>query len=361
MTQKLKVGIIGCGNIAWEKHLPNLKAHEAVDLVAFHDHNGDLAQKSLAAFGSDHAKVYGSAEDLLASGIDVVHICTPNSTHAPLSIAALNQGLHVLCEKPMAMNLDEAKAVQKAVHGSGKKYSLGCQNRFRRDSLYLKALGDADYFGHIYHAKAHAIRRRAVPVWGKFLSKEAQGGGPLIDIGVHALDLTFWLMDNFDPLYVSGMTYQELGKQEGLFNSFGPWDPAAFEVEDSAFAFIVMKNGATVLLESSWALNSLHLGEAKTTLCGTKAGADMDDGLRINGDQNGTLFTLHPNLDSSSLEYYDDSKNDPMPVEIKSWIDSILTDQDPCVTVDQSLAVMKVIDAIYKSAERKAPVFIDEV
>jgi len=357
MANKLKVGIIGCGNIAWEKHLPNLFKNTAVNIMAFYDHDANRAKEALIKFGTEDALVYQSANDLLNAPIDVVHICTPNNTHADLSIAALNKGIHVMCEKPMALNLDEAQKVYDAVKTSGKKYTVGCQNRFRRDSQYLKMLGEKDYFGDIYQAKAHAIRRRAVPVWGTFLNKEAQGGGALIDIGVHALDLTLWLMDNFEPLYVVGKANYKLGQQDGLFNSLGSWNPEKFEVEDSAFAFIVMKNGATVTLESSWALNTLQTGEAKTTLCGTKAGADMVDGLRINGDRDGALYTSYPDLTSKTLEYYDDSQNDPMPLEMNNWIDAILNDTEPCVTADQSLVVMKIITGIYKSSESNQPVY----
>ena len=152
--------------------------------------------------------------------------------------------------------------------------------------------------GDIYFAKAHAIRRRAVPTWGVFPDKSQQGGGPLIDIGTHALDLTLWLMNNHKPASVSGSVFYKLGNLpkavEG--NAFGSWDPKTYEVEDSAFGLIKMENGATIFLEASWALNVIDSREAATTLCGTLGGAEIRSGMSYekeeliyNSSRNGML------------------------------------------------------------------------
>ena len=163
---------------------------------------------------------------------------------------------------------------------SGKKFTIGYQNRLRDDTQTLHASCEAGELGEIYFAKAHALRRRAVPTWGVFPNKALQGGGPLIDIGTHALDITLWMMNNYEPESVSGQVFYKLGRQEDgpEGNVFGPWDPKTFEVEDSAFGLVKMKNGATIYLEASWALNVLKSMEASTTLCGTKAGAEIHHG-----------------------------------------------------------------------------------
>ena len=284
----LKVGIIGCGGIANQKHLPALAGIEEVEVVAFCDIIEERAILSKNTYGTSDGRVYSDYKEMLEKeDLDIVHVCTPNSSHAEISIAAMEADNHVMCEKPMAKTAEEARAMIEASEKTGKKLTIGYQNRFRKDSQFLHAACADGELGEIYNAKAHAIRRRAVPTWGVFLDEEAQGGGPLIDIGTHALDLTLWMMDNYKPKYVVGKTYHKLSDKENAANAFGSWDPKEFTVEDSAFGFIVMENGATIYLESSWALNSLDVKEAKTTLHGTKAGADMNDGLTINGEERG--------------------------------------------------------------------------
>ncbi|HIW34292.1 MAG TPA: Gfo/Idh/MocA family oxidoreductase, partial [Candidatus Paenibacillus intestinavium] len=286
MSKVYRIGIIGCGGIANGKHLPSLSKLDNVELVAFCDIDLNRANEAAQKYGSAQAKVYSDYTELLMDDtIDIVHVLTPNDSHANISIAALEADKHVMCEKPMAKTAVDARRMVEAANRTGKKLTVGYNNRFREDSLYLKQLCDAGELGHIYLGKAHAIRRRAVPTWGVFLDEEKQGGGPLIDIGTHALDMTLWFMNNYKPKVVLGTKYHELSQRENAANAWGPWDPKQFTVEDSAFGMIVMENGATVMLESSWALNSLDIDEAKSSLSGTEAGADMKNGLRINGEK----------------------------------------------------------------------------
>lgn len=181
--------------------------------------------------------------------------------------------------------------------------TVGYNNRFRSDSQHLHQLCSEGELGDIYFAKAHAIRRRAVPTWGVFLDEEKQGGGPLIDIGTHALDLTLWMMNNYEPKVVLGTSYHKLSQRENAANAWGPWDPSKFTVEDSAFGMITMKNGATIILESSWALNTLEVDEAKCTLSGTEGGADMKNGLRINGEKHSRLYTTEVELKAGGVAF----------------------------------------------------------
>lgn len=193
----LKVGIIGCGGIANGKHMPSLLKAEKAEMVAFCDIVLEKAEAAAKEFGSENASVYTNYVELLQDkSIDVIHVCTPNISHAEISIAAMEAGKHVMCEKPMAKTTEEAKSMIEAAERTGKKLTIGYQNRFRKDSDYLHQVCENGELGDIYYAKAKAIRRRAVPTWGVFLDEEAQGGGPLIDIGTHALDLTLWMMDN---------------------------------------------------------------------------------------------------------------------------------------------------------------------
>lgn len=357
----LKVGIIGCGGIANQKHLPALAGIEEVEVVAFCDIVEERAILSKNTYGTSDGRVYSDYKEMLEKeDLDIVHVCTPNSSHAEISIAAMEADNHVMCEKPMAKTTEEARAMIEASEKTGKKLTIGYQNRFRKDSQFLHAACAEGELGEIYNAKAHAIRRRAVPTWGVFLDEEAQGGGPLIDIGTHALDLTLWMMDNYKPKYVVGKTYHKLSDKENAANAFGSWDPKEFTVEDSAFGFIVMENGATIYLESSWALNSLDVKEAKTTLHGTKAGADMNDGLTINGEERGLQYDKKIVLETGGVDFYDGSGDEPELVEARAWIDSILYDKEVVVKPEEALVVTEILEAIYQSAKLGEPVFLQE-
>lgn len=360
MTKQLRVGIIGCGGIATGKHLPSLKKLEQVEVVAFQDISLERARQAANTFGSSDAQVYESYQELLAdSTVDIVHICTPNDTHAEISIAALEAGKHVMCEKPMAKTAADAKRMVEVAKRTGKKLTIGYNNRFRADSQYLKKIVEEGDLGEIYFAKAHAVRRRGVPTWGVFLDEEKQGGGPLIDIGTHALDLTLWLMNNYEPKVVLGSAFHKLSKKENAANSWGPWDPAKFTVEDSAFAMIVMKNGATVMVEASWALNTLDAKEAKSTLCGTEGGADMQDGLRINGEKHSRLYVNQLQFEAKGADFYEGKKESMQDKEIRMWIDAILNDKEPVVTPEQAYVVSQILEAIYESNRTGKAVYFE--
>lgn len=353
--KKLKIGIIGCGGIANGKHMPSLKKlSDKAEMVAFCDIIVERAEEAKKNYGTPDAKVYADYKELLADPtIDVVHVCTPNRSHSFITVDALEAGKHVMCEKPMAINSAEAKKMLDAAARTGKKLTIGYQSRQRTDSLFMKKEAEAGTFGEIYYAKATAIRRRAVPTWGVFLNEYEQGGGPLIDIGTHALDLTLWMMDNYKPKYCVGTAYHKLNKDTNQGNAWGKWDPEKFTVEDSAFGFIVMENGATIVLESAWALNSLDVREAVTTICGTKAGADMNGGLRINGIRNNVQYVSEYAVNGgSAAAFYDgEGGEDPSAREARLWIDAILNDTDPSVKPEQAYVVTQILEGIYTSAK----------
>ncbi|TVY06987.1 Gfo/Idh/MocA family protein [Paenibacillus cremeus] len=358
--KKVRVGIIGCGGIATGKHLPSLTKLDNVEVVAFQDISLERAQLAADKFGKAGAAVYESYQELIAnSDIDVVHVCTPNDSHAEISIAAMEAGKHVMCEKPMAKTAADARRMVEVAKRTGQKLTIGYNNRFRADSQHLKKVVENGDLGEIYFAKAHAVRRRGVPTWGVFLDEEKQGGGPLIDIGTHALDLTLWLMNNYEPKVVLGVAFHKLSRKENAANSWGPWDPAKFKVEDSAFAMIVMKNGATIMVEASWALNTLDTKEAKTTLCGTEGGADMVDGLRINGEKHSRLYVEQLQFEAKGADFYEGKKESMQDKEIRLWIDSIVNDTQPIVTPEQSLVVSELLEAIYESNRTGQAVYFD--
>lgn len=361
MEKKLKVGIIGCGGIANGKHMPSLAKIAEIEMVAFCDIDLEKAEIAAKKYGNEEAKVYSDYKELLKDKtIDVVHVCTPNRSHSAITVDVLEAGKHAMCEKPMAKTAEEARKMLEAANRTGKKLTIGYQNRFRGDSKYLKATCENGVLGDIYFAKAHAIRRRAVPTWGVFLNEFEQGGGPLIDIGTHALDLTLWMLDNYKPKYVVGNVYHELSKKQNAANAWGSWDPKKFTVEDSAFGFITMENGATIIIESSWALNSLDGGEAQTTLCGTEGGADMKDGLRINGENLSKLYETKIDFSSTGVAFNEGISEDPSDIEARQWIDCILNDTEPVVKPEQALVVTEILEAIYESSKTGKPVYFNK-
>lgn len=361
MDRIVKIGIIGCGGIANGKHMPSLKKIKNVQMVAFCDIIEERAVKAAEEYGVEGAKVYTDYKELLKDrDIEVVHVCTPNRSHAFISIDAMEAGKHVMCEKPMAKTYKEAKEMLDVSERTGMKLTIGYQSRWRADSLYLKKMCEDGELGEIYYGKAIALRRRAVPTWGVFLNEYEQGGGPLIDIGTHALDLTLWMMDNYKPKMVVGTTFEKLKNQKDCGNAWGDWDPKKFTVEDAAFGFIVMENGATIMLESSWALNIRNPKEAITMICGTEGGADMFDGLNINFIKNGRQCILKPDLTAGGVAFYDgDGDEDPSVLEARAWLDAVVNDHEPRTKASQALVVTQILEAIYESAKTGKPVYFD--
>ena len=352
MNEKLTIAIVGCGAFA-QFFVPLFKAHPNTEKVYVCDIIPERAEEAAKAYGTPDAKTYTDYKELLKdTTIDVVHVCTPNRSHSFITVDALEAGKHVMCEKPMAINSVEAKKMLDAAARTGKKLTIGYQSRFRDDSLFLKKEAEDGTFGDIYYAKATALRRRAVPTWGVFLNEYEQGGGPLIDIGTHALDLTLWMMNNYKPKYCVGTTYHKLNKDTNQGNAWGNWDPDKFTVEDSAFGFVVMENGATIVLESAWALNTLDVHEAVTSICGTLAGADMLNGLRINGIRQGRQYVMEPSFKAGGAAFNEGKRGESAADrEERLWIEAVRNGTDPMTLPEQAFCVTRILEGIYESAK----------
>ncbi|NLJ30880.1 MAG: Gfo/Idh/MocA family oxidoreductase [Clostridiales bacterium] len=361
MDRKVKVGIIGCGGIANGKHMPSLSKLNDVEMVAFCDLIPEKAEKAKNQYGTPDAKVYTDYHELLKDpSIEVVHVLTPNRSHAPITIDALHAGKHVMCEKPMAKTAADAKKMVEAAKETGKKLTIGYQHRHKPEAIYLKHIIDRGDLGEIYFAKAYAVRRRGTPNWGVFLNEYEQGGGPLIDIGTHSLDLTLYLMNNYEPRMVVGTKYKKVKNPE-CGNPWGGWAEGANKVEDSAFGFIEMKNGATIMLEASWALNTSEpIKEGSTMLCGTDAGAQIKNGATvINKGEFNRLVEIKPDFSEGGVSFYRGVSNNPGETEARSWIDAVKNDTEVVVKPEQAYVVSQILEAIYSSAETGKPVFFD--
>lgn len=347
MADKLRIGVIGLGGIAQNAHLPAYeKLLDKIELVAGSDVSEDQRNKAQERF--KFTKTYSDYKEMLdKEKLDAVSVCTPPSVHAESSIAAMERGIHVLCEKPVAMTADEAQKMVDSAKKNKVKFMVAFQSRFNPESRMIKEYVDKGALGEIYYAHSIALRRRGIPGWGVFTIKSLSRGGPLIDIGVHALDHTIWLMGSPKPVSVFGVTYQKIGTRPGVNMFPRPWDPAKFETEDSAFALIRFDNGASLYLQCAWAINLPEKGQVQ--LAGTKGGAETNP-LRIFGETETHLTDSSPVLFDWQTKEGNRGMQD---AKVKHFIDCILEDKEPITTPDEIMSVAKIIDAIYESDEKQ--------
>jgi len=277
MGRAVRVGVIGAGGVANAAHIPGYKELGGqVELVAVADVSREAAERTARQHG--FARIYESYEEMLRQEeLDCVSVCTPNRYHAPAVLAALGAGVHVLCEKPPAITVEEAVRMKEAAERSGKILAFGFHFRFHPEVAAAKRFAEEGALGEIYDGRITAMRRRGIPGWGVFTNKELQGGGPLIDIGVHMLDAALWVMGYPEPETVFGVTHTKLGdKDPGAANwPWGRWDWQHYTVEDVADALIRFRNGASLLLESSFIVNMEPLEETNVRLYGTQAGVRL--------------------------------------------------------------------------------------
>jgi len=336
-TGKVGVGVIGVG--IGRLHLIGYTESPDAEIVAICDVNEERAKKAAEEFNVPN--VFTNYKDMLAlDSIDAVSVCTPNYLHAEMTVAALDAGKHVICEKPLTTNLKDGEKMLAAAEKSGKILMTAFNNRFRGDTQVLKKLIEEGELGDIYYGKTGWIRRKGIPGYGGwFTTKSKSGGGPLIDIGVHVLDLALWLMGNPKAATVSGATYAQFGpKGEGI-SAYGYRDGGGgFDVEDLASAFIRLDSGATLVLEASWA-SHIEKDDLYTTLVGTRGGANVDP-LKIFKDMNGVEVDITPKFPNQPGHTY----------EIKHFVDCIVNGKTLISTGEHGLEVVRILDAIYRSA-----------
>lgn len=346
----LRVGIIGTGGIATGAHIPGYQKAPGVELYSACDILKDRVEAMAQQYGIPH--VYTDFREMVKDPeLDVVSVCTPPFAHKDATIAALEAGKHVLCEKPMALDGDEAQEMVDAWYTSrekyGNKFTIGFQSRWSRHAQLLKRMIDAGELGEIYYGRTAYLRRRGVPAWGVFTDRSKNGGGPLIDVGVHAMDLAMWLMGSPQPVSVYGVTYRKFGNRANVYNPWGAWDPKKYDVEDAAFAMIRFDNGATLQLECSWALN-IERSVSQTILAGTEGGAQMDP-FKVFTERHGTVLDI--GLPERPVEGEGRQGEAGKTLEIRGFIQAIRQDTEPLVRPEEALMVSRIVDAIYASDE----------
>jgi len=346
---KTKVAIIGTGGIARYAHVPGYRALDDVEIVAACDIAPGRAREFADEF--DIPRAYTDHQEMLSSEtLDAVSVCTPNVAHRQPTIDALNAGLDVLCEKPIAMNLSEGRDMVEAARRAGKLLQIGLHFRFAPATQTLKRFVDAGELGDIYYGEATYLRRRGIPNWGVFTHKDLQGGGALIDIGVHVLDHTLWLMGNPKPVSVTGMTYAAFGHRIDVAPpSWGAWDPAKFDVDDMGVSLVRFENGATLILRASWAAH-IEKTVDEMRILGTHGGAFMKP-LSVFQDKHGVMVDITP----KELPTFD-----PHHKEVEHFVACVRGESECIVVPEQVLDVQSILDAIYESSDTGHEVRLDQ-
>ena len=332
------MGVIGLG--MGRAHARGYHSHAQSDLVAICDPDEERLRSAQEEL--DVPRTYTDAEAMFQEeDLDGVSIAVPNKFHAPLTMAGLKHGLHVLCEKPMAMTVQEAEGMNAAATEAGRNLMINFSFRFTDASYALKKQVEAGVVGDMYFGRSVWHRRRGIPRFGGWFGiKELSGGGPLLDLGVHRLDLALWLMGYPEPMVVSGSTYNRiagpLAEREGK----------DFTVEDLACGLVKFANGATLILEASWALNQQEHEHMTTNLYGDKGGlvhhnvgGGYDFTAEIFTDEGGDQFTKKLDWRTAST-----------PSSYHEFVDSILEKRPPLATGEEGLKVMKILEGIYRSA-----------
>lgn len=343
--KKLKIAVVGVGGIS-TAHINAYKKNPFVELYAFCDINRERLYKKGELYGI--TRLYTDEAEMLSAlpEIDAVSVCVWNCNHAKCSITALNAGKHVLCEKPLATSVEEAEAMAEAAKRNNRLLMVGFCCRFGTDTEIIRNYEKEGLLGDIYYAKASYLRRNGNP-GGWFSDKKMSAGGPLIDLGVHILDLTRYLMGNPRPVSVYGATFDRLKDRPGIRKPSGAYlcddKTEVFDVEDLATALIRYDNGAVLFLESSYSLNTKN-DLYSMELFGTKGGVKICPDFEIYSEQCGYLTDIKPNGVK-----IDDSVD--FPNEINHFVDCILNGTECIAPASDGVDIMKILMAIYRSAE----------
>ena len=351
--ETLKVGVIGVGGIN-RTHMPGWAASPHAEVIA----GADLSEAALATWGTTHSVTNLSVkpDDLLSNpDIDIIDICTPNMYHTPLVVAALEAGKHVICEKPLAPTPADIQQMIAARDKSGKQLMTAQHFRFAGHSQALKAEIETGALGDVYHARGWMLRRNAFIPTPTFVYKKNAGGGACIDIGVHILDLTLWMMGNPKPVSVSGITRNILSKQKNVFSAWHPGTmPEDMDVEEFAAAFVRFDNGATLVLEVAWLLHHDTPGEdMQMWLYGTGGGCHWPSAEFYNSNYD-TQQQFNRQLQNTK------NVMEPHAYECFEFARALAEGRPSPVPPEESLQVMTILNAIYQSQAEGREIRLDD-
>ena len=341
----LKVAVIGAGQIARVSHLPAYRKMQGVEVVGVSDVRLESAKALAEEFGipvyeDDHRRM------LEACKPDIVSVCVPNKFHCAITVDALNAGANVICEKPPAITVEEAEQMAEAARRNGRLLTYGFHMRYGDQVAQVKRMIERGELGRVYAARAAWLRRRGVPGWGVFTNKAIQGGGPLIDIGAHVLDLAAYLLDYPEVDYVCASAFDEIGKT-GRNGFFGGWDPEKYTVEDALFGQICFKNGVVLRLDTSFALNMKEKDERSLVLYGQKQGVSLFPLEVYGGGDEPAWNRSYPFEKADELHER----------ELFEFVAACRGEKPLLVTAEQGVYIQKLIHMLYESAQTHKPVF----
>jgi predicted dehydrogenase len=344
---KLRVGVVGLGGIGLDQHVPGWARVPFAEVTAVADSSPAALTRAGAVLPA--ASRFDDWRDLVARpDLDVVDVCTPNALHAPIALAALRAGKHVLCEKPLATTSAEVTALADEARSAGRLLMTAQQLRYDKTVRQLKGLIDAGMLGHIYYVRAQWLRRRLLPARPTFTERRLSGGGPAFDIGIHILDLAGWFMGWPAAVSVSASLGTFLAHRTDVGSEWGEWDHTAIDVEDFAAGFVRFANGAVLTLETSWLAFQPERETIKVQFYGTRGGLVWPDGVLV-GETNRAPW---------DLKLADLSHNAPHHDQIVAFAEAIRDGKPSPVPVEETLQAVRVLEAFYRSSELRHEVAV---
>ena len=338
----MRVGVVGVGAIGRGRHIPGWMRLPDVKVTAVCDADLERARAVAAEFEIPNA--VQDFRELAAMDLDVIDVCTPNKLHTPAAEAALQAGKHVLCEKPLAVTTEEVRRLGELADSKGLKLMTAQMRRYAPDSMAIKKWIDEGNLGEVYYTRVRAMRRDGLPGRPGFIDEKLAGGGPCMDIGVHALDTCMWLLDFPTPVRVSGVTRVNFAKDTDI-KWKKEWDRNMFSVEDFAAGFVHFDNGTTMILEAAWLGHQAIQNEVRNYIFGLKGGVSYPSGeytMVVDGEQ--TDGKIEPLALNDELNVYDR--------EIEALRDSIVNDTPSPIPWQQTIKVIQILEAVYESQEQ---------
>lgn len=344
---KIRMALIGSGQIARSSHIPAYQAMEDVEIVGVCDVNAESARKLAEDF---HISYYTQSHKTLLEECkpDAVSVCVPNKFHFPIVMDALEAGCNVMCEKPPALTGEDAYKMEQAAKEKGLILTYDYHFRHGKNVSWAKKQIEAGELGQIYFSRVKWLRRAGVPGWGNFINRDIQGGGPLIDIGSHMLDLALYLLNYPEISYVSASSSDRIGTTQNS-GFFGEWNPDKYTVEDGLFGMIYFKDGTCLELETSFTLNMKEKDVRTVELFGDQAGISLFPLEMYTGSAKGFGNISYPFINDGDLHNK----------ALENFINACKKEEPVLVTAKQGTYIQNLIEALYQSAESKHPIIFN--